>query len=91
MKLAEVRRAEKEKYEDELMRIKEKIVDAKSKGKHNVVRLLQDKLKQMQADKNKKLRAPPKRPGEGSKKKSGGAAGAKSKGRKVFDPAKEYG
>ena len=32
------------KFEEKLRVIKEKIVDAKSQGKHNVVRLLQDKL-----------------------------------------------
>ena len=97
-RLAEERRAAKEKFEEKLHVIKEKIVDAKSQGKHNVVRLLQDKLKQMQKDgpsstgkkapihlNNKK----PKRPLNGKGKKSGTASGAKSKGRKVFDPAKQ--
>ena len=39
---------EKEKYEESLRVIKEKIVAAKTAGKKQVVRLLTDKLKQMQ-------------------------------------------
>ena len=82
-RLAEVRRAEKEQFEESLRLIKEKIVTAKGQGKHNVVRLLQDKLKQMQENKkNNATKQQPKRPHESHVQKSGKGQGAKSRGRK---------
>ena len=91
-RLAEIRRQDKEKYEESLRVIKEKIVTAKTAGKKQVVRLLTDKLKQMQDNnktKNKKKLGGsivPKRPATNNKK-IGKGKGAKSNGRKVFNPA----
>lgn len=78
---AELRRQKKEKFEEDQRLIKEKIVAAKSQGKHSVVRLLQDKLKQMTLDMSS---GTPKRPMKG---KSRGRPGKGNKAkRKVYDP-----
>ena len=79
---AELRRQKKEKFEEDQRLIKEKIVAAKSQGKHSVVRLLQDKLKQMTLDMSSST---PKRPKNGKKGNKPGK-GNKSK-RKVYNPA----
>jgi hypothetical protein len=83
---AEIRRQKKEEFEEAQRVLKEKIVNAKSQGKHSVVRLLQDKLKQMTLDMNS---ATPKRPKKGGKGKLQRPGQGNKDKRKVYNPAAE--